>query len=71
MVDILKEVKKNSGYTILNEHPKPYIVVSVITKGRGFMKIRRQGRAYWSGFRWRGVDGFKIGYAKVISWEVE
>lgn len=71
MTDILKDVPKKSGLPGWNEFPEPYAVVSVITRGRGAVKVRRQGRAYWSGFRWCGVDGFRIGYAKVVSWEAE
>lgn len=57
-----------SGYPGNNEYPAPYREVNVIVMARGSAKSKRDGVAYWSGFRWMGVDGFRIGYGRVVKW---
>lgn len=57
------------GYPGNGEYPKPYAIVEITTISRGRDKSKRKGFAYWSGFRWMGLKGFTIGYAKVIKWE--
>ena len=57
-----------SGYPGNNEYPIPYRHVNVIVMARGKIKAKYDGVAYWSGFRWMGVDGFRIGYGRVIKW---
>lgn len=54
-----------SGYPGNNEYPAPYRHVNVIVMVRG--KVN-EGVAYWSGFRWMGVFGFRIGHGRVIKW---
>lgn len=56
------------GYPVNNEYPAPYREVNVIVMARGKEKAKNEGKAYWSGFRWMGVDGFRIGYGRVIKW---
>ena len=57
------------GYPGNGEHPKAYLVCNVTTQSRGRVKVKVMGDAYWSGRRWVGVNGFRIGYSKVIKWE--
>lgn len=57
-----------SGYPGNNEYPVPYRHVNVIVMARGKFKAKYDGVAYWSGFRWMGVDGFRIGCGRVIKW---
>lgn len=58
-----------SGYPGNGEYPKPYLPVTVTTQSKHPHHFKHSGTAYWSGNRWIGIDGFKIGYAKVIKWE--
>lgn len=51
------------------EYPPTYKAVEVTTRTRGRVKIIMKGEAYWSGCRWIGINGFRIGYSKVIKWE--
>lgn len=63
----------SEGYPGNGQLPKNYFVVTVITQSRGSKhgKIKRTGRAYWSGNRWMGIDGFRVSSlnSKVIKWE--
>lgn len=56
------------GYPGNNQYHAPYRRVHVIVMTRGVAKAKYDGVAYWSGFRWVGVDGFRIGYGRVIKW---
>lgn len=56
------------GYPGNNEYPAPYLEVNVIVMARSKEKVKYEGKAYWSGFRWMGVDGFRIGCGRVIKW---
>lgn len=57
------------GMPCNGEYPQPYKVVEVTTRMRGMVKIITKGNAYWSGCRWIGINGFRIGYSKVIKRE--
>lgn len=59
------------GYPGNGEYPKTYMPVVVKVQSRGYVKANVDGLAYWSGNRWIGVEGFKIGYGKVIKWRSE
>ncbi len=66
----------SNGYPGNGQFPKNYLVVTVTTQSMGnkHEKIKRTGRAYWSGKRWIGVDGFRVSSlnSKVIKWaEIE
>lgn len=64
----------NSGYPGNGDIPSPYVVLNVTTQSKSpkFNKVKRTGKAYWSGNRWIGVGGFKVSemQSKVIKWEV-
>lgn len=53
------------------EYPKPYNIVKVVTQPRAKDNHRLHGYAYWTGFRWMGVRGFRIGLYQVVKWETE
>ncbi len=57
------------GYPGNGEYPKPYEPVVVVTQSLRSDRTKRKGAAYWSGNRWQGLSGFRIGLAKVIKWE--
>ncbi|HDW0017143.1 TPA: hypothetical protein RKX89_000210 [Enterobacter ludwigii] len=58
-----------SGYPGNGDYPKTYLPVTITTRSRRPHHSKLSGSAYWSGCKWVGLDGFKIGYAKVIKWE--
>lgn len=57
------------GYPGNGEYPPTYKTVEVTTRMRGRVKIIMKGEAYWSGFRWQGINGFRIGNSSVVKWE--
>lgn len=68
MIDVESFKWKCSGIPGHGEYPNPYRIVDVITRSKGKDKSINSGSAYWSGYKWIGVDGFKIGYANVTRW---
>lgn len=68
MIDMESFKWKRSGIPGHGEYPQPYKVVDVITRSRGRDKSINGGQAYWSGYKWIGVNGFKIGYSNVTRW---
>lgn len=57
------------GYPGNGEYPKPYVMVEITTQERGKDKPKLKGEGYWTGYRWMGVRGFRIGLYKVVKWE--
>lgn len=68
MKDMESFKRKRSGIPSHGEYPEPYKKVDVITRSKGRDKSINSGQAYWSGYKWQGLDGFKIGYSYVIRW---
>lgn len=60
---------KTEGHVGNGELPPPYLAVTVTTQSKSKVKAKSKGKAYWSGNRWVGLKGFRIGYAQVVKWE--
>ncbi|MCK6919656.1 hypothetical protein L8Q54_15420 [Enterobacter kobei] len=55
------------GYPGNGDYPPTYITVSLTVRDKK-SKERRTFPAYWSGFKWVGLGGFKVGNSKKEWW---
>ncbi|HCO3755908.1 TPA: hypothetical protein ACNTUM_000650 [Escherichia coli] len=60
-----------SGYPGNGEFPEENVRVKITVRDRKIPHEKREGIACWSGKKWVCENGFNIGYAQVIKWQLQ